>query len=144
MRKSHVNLKRQRELLDRGNTSQSNYDTAVAMRDSHIAEVKRIEALIAEKSILGPFSGKLGIRQADVGQYVLPGTNLVSLQQLEQIAVADDVNLRVGAFPKSAFSGKMTAIDSRVDQATRNIHVDHGVSRDRDSLLVEIMCAALE
>jgi membrane fusion protein (multidrug efflux system) len=59
----------------------------VAARDSDAGEVERIEALIAEKSILVPFSGKLGIRQVDVGQYVSPGINLVSLQQLDPIYV---------------------------------------------------------
>lgn len=149
LRNSQVNLKRQRELLDRGNTSRSNYDTAVAARDSDAAEVERIEALIAEKSILAPFSGKLGIRQADVGQYVSPGTNLVSLQQLDpiyvdfpvpeqqldQIAVGDDVNLRVDAFPKTAFSGTVSTIDSRVDQATRNILVRAQVANPQKQLL---------
>ena len=85
LRNSQVNLTRQRELLDRGNTSRSNFDSAVAARDSDAAELERIQALIAEKSILAPFSGKLGIRQVAIGQYVSAGTILVSLQQLDPI-----------------------------------------------------------
>lgn len=137
LRNSQVNLTRQRELLDRGNTSRSSFDTAVAARDSDAAEVERIQALIAEKSILAPFSGKLGISQVDIGQYVSAGTVLVSLQQLdpifvdfpvpeqqlEQVAVGDDVEVRVDAFPKGKFTGKVTVIDAQVNQATRNILV---------------------
>lgn len=135
LRNSQVSLKRQRELLDRGNTSRSNYDTAVASRDSDAAEVERMRALIAEKSILAPFSGRLGIRKVDLGQYVSAGTVLVSLQQLdpiyvdfpvpeqllELITVGDDVEIAVDAFPKGKFTGKVETIDSQVEQSTRNI-----------------------
>ena len=137
LRNSQVSLTRQRELLDRGNTSRSNFDTAVAARDSDAAELERIQALIAEKSILAPFSGKLGIRQVDIGQYVSAGTVLVSLQQLDpiyvdfpipeqqldQVAVGDDVEVLVDAFPKGKFTGKVTVIDAQVNQSTRNILV---------------------
>ena len=137
LRNSQVNLTRQRELLDRGNTSRSNFDSAVAARDSDAAELERIQALIAEKSILAPFSGKLGIRQVDIGQYVSAGTVLVSLQQLDpiyvdfpipeqqlnQVAVGDDVEVLVDAFPKGKFTGKVTVIDAQVNQSTRNILV---------------------
>lgn len=137
LRNSQVGLTRQRELLDRGNTSRSSYDTAVASRDSNAAEVERIRALIAEKSILAPFAGRLGISKVDLGQYVSAGTVMVSLQQLDPIyvdfpipeqqldliKVGDDVELNVDAFPKGKFSGKVTTIDSRVEQSTRNILV---------------------
>jgi len=149
LRNSQVSLTRQRELLDRGNTSRSNFDTAVASRDSDAAEVERIEALIAEKSIMAPFSGKLGIRQADIGQYVSPGTSLVSLQQLDpiyvdfpvpeqqlaQIAAGDDVDVRVDAFPATGFSGKVTTVDSQVNQSTRNILVRAQLANPQKQLL---------
>ena len=149
LRNSQVSLKRQRELLDRGNTSRSNYDTAIASRDSDAAEVERIRALIAEKSILAPFSGRLGIRKVDLGQYVSAGTVLVSLQQLDPIyvdfpvpeqqldliSVGDDVELRVDAFPKGTFNGKVTTIDSQVEQSTRNILVRAELANPAKQLL---------
>lgn len=149
LRNSRVSLKRQRELLDRGNTSRSSYDTAIASRDSDAAEVERIRALIAEKSILAPFSGRLGIRKVDLGQYVSAGTVLVSLQQLdpiyldfpvpeqqlELIKVGYDVELAVDAFPKGKFTGKVTTIDSRVEQSTRNILVRAELANPSKQLL---------
>ena len=149
LRNSQISLKRQRELLGRGNTSRSNYDTAIASRDSDAAEVERIRALISEKSILAPFSGRLGVRKVDLGQYVSAGTVLVSLQQLDPIyvdfpipeqhldliKVGDDVELRVDAFPKGKFSGKVTTIDSRVEQSTRNILVRAELANPAKQLL---------
>lgn len=149
LRNSRNSLKRQRELLDRGNTSRSSYDSAIATRDSDAAEVERIEALIAEKKVLAPFSGQLGIRQVDVGQYVSAGTVLVSLQQLdpiyvdfpvpeqqlEMVSVGDDVEVAVDAFPQGKFTGKVTTVDARVDQATRNILVRAQLANPAKQLL---------
>ena len=149
LQNSRTSLKRQRELLDRGNTSRSSYDSAIATRDSDAAEVERIEALIAEKKVLAPFSGQLGIRQVDVGQYVSAGTVLVSLQQLdpiyvdfpvpeqqlEMVAVGDDVEVTVDAFPKGKFTGKVTTVDARVDQATRNILIRAQLANPAKQLL---------
>lgn len=149
LRNSQVSLTRQRELLDRGNTSRSNFDSAVANRDSDAAEVERIRALIAEKKVLAPFSGRLGIRQVDLGQFVSAGTVLVSLQQLdpiyvdfpipeqqlEQITVGDEVEVTVDAFSGETFSGKVTTLDAKVDQSTRNITVRGQVSNPDRKLL---------
>lgn len=149
LRNSQVSLKRQRELLDRGNTSRSNYDTAVAKRDSDAAELERIRALVAEKKVLAPFSGQLGIRQVDLGQYVSAGTVLVSLQQLDpiyvdfpvpeqqlgMIAVGNDIEINVDAFPSGKFTGKVTTVDARVDQSTRNILVRGQIGNPKKELL---------
>jgi membrane fusion protein (multidrug efflux system) len=136
-KKSRLDLKRQRELLSRGNTTEQSFDAAVAQRDSDAAQVERIRAQIAEKSILAPFGGRLGIRLVDIGQYVSPGQNLVELVQLDPIyvdfplpeqqvadlAVGDDVEAKLDAFPGETFAGKVTALDAQVNAETRNILV---------------------
>lgn len=137
LKQSQADLARQQELLQRGNTPRSSYDAAVAQRDSNQAEVERIRALIAEKVILAPFAGQLGIRQVDLGQYVSAGDTLVTLQQLDpiyldfpipeqqiaELAVGQDVVAVVDAYAQQSFSGKVAFIDARVDQETRNILV---------------------
>ncbi len=137
LKDSERKLARQRTLKSRGVASGQNLDDAIATRDSDRAEVERINALIAEKRIIAPFSGQLGIRQVDIGQYVTAGEVLVSLQQLdpvyvdfpipeqrlESIAIDDDVDVVADAFAGKTFTGKITSIDVQIDQSTRNILV---------------------
>ena len=57
----------------------------VAAAASARAEVEAQRALIAQKTIRAPFTGVLGLRKVNLGQYVAPGTPMVSLQQLDPI-----------------------------------------------------------
>ena len=63
--------------------AQSTLESAVAARDSAAATVDRTRAVIAQKTIVAPFAGRLGISKVDVGQYVAVGTSMVTLQQLD-------------------------------------------------------------
>jgi RND family efflux transporter MFP subunit len=137
LRDSERKLARQRTLKSRGVSSGQNLDDAIATRDSDKADVERINALIDEKTLSAPFDGRLGIRQVDIGQYVSPGDVLVTLQQLDpvyvdfpvpeqrlkSIAIGDDVEVVVDAFAGQTFTGKITSIDVRIEQSTRNILV---------------------
>lgn len=149
LKQSEADLRRQQELVQRGNTPRSSFDAAVAERDSNAAEVERIRALIGQKVILAPFPGRLGIRQADIGQFVSAGDTLVTLQQLDplyldfpvpeqsidQLAVGQEVEVRVDAFPQRTFTGKVAFIDARVDQETRNLLVRAQVDNPDNRLL---------
>jgi len=134
LRNAEISLDRQRQLVAGGSTAIAQVDAALATRDSAAATVERAQALIAEKAIKAPFAGRLGIRNVDVGQYVAVGSTLVTLQELDPIyvdfqtpdealsrlAVGEEVSMTVGAFPGVRFAGKVTAIDARVNQETRN------------------------
>ena len=138
LRKSELDLNRQKELLARGNTPQSNYDNALANRDTAAAVLERTKAVIAQKNIRAPFRGRLGIRKVNLGQYVSPGTPLVSLQKLDPIyvdfpvpeqnvpvlAVGQTVEVAVDAFSADPpLNGKITSIDSKVNPETRNVTI---------------------
>jgi membrane fusion protein (multidrug efflux system) len=98
------------------------------------AQVEAQRALIAQKTIRAPFSGVLGIRKVNLGQFVSPGMAIVSLQQLdpiflnfalpEQLAgkVLEGTTVRatVDALPGQLFEGRITAVDPQVDASTRN------------------------
>src|SRR5208282_1379162 len=128
-------LARQKMLWVKGNTPQSSVDTAIATRDSAAASVERTQAIIAQKAIKAPFSGRLGLRNVDLGQYVAVGTSLVTLQQLDPIyadfpvpegalstlAAGQGVSMTVDAIPGRSFSGKIEAIDARVSADSRNV-----------------------
>lgn len=101
------------------------------------AQVDAQRALVAQKTIRAPFSGVLGIRKVNLGQYVAPGTPIVSLQQLDPIyldfslpeqqvgKVAEGTMIRasVDALPGVLFDGRITAVEPQVDPATRNFRV---------------------
>ena len=132
-----VNLERQNDLLAKKAASQSEYDTAAAEFRQAEAAVDDARALIARKTIVAPFDGLLGIRMLDLGQYLNVGTPMVPLQSLDpiyvnfsvpqqhldQISVGGKLRLKAEGIAGAEFEGIISAIDSRVDEATRNISV---------------------
>src|SRR5690606_27911006 len=106
----------------------------VAASASAQAQVEAQRALIAQKTIRAPFSGELGIRRVNLGQFVSPGDPIVTLQQLDPIlldfslpeqrmdslAPGTRVRATVDALPGKVFEGEVTAVEPRVDPDTRN------------------------
>ena len=134
-RLAEIKFKRAQDLLKRQVMSRSEYDEARASFDAATARVKQQEATIQRKAIRAPFSGRLGIRQVNIGQYLEPGQPIVLLQALNpiyvdytlperylpQLATGQEIRLRVDAFPGKTFSGEITALESGVDAGTRTI-----------------------
>ncbi len=135
LRNVELALERQRQLVAGGSTATANVDSALAARDSAAAAADRTRALIAQKALTAPFSGRLGLRRIDAGQYVSPGTSIVTLQQLDpiyvdfpvteqdigRVAVGQSIEIGVDAFAGRIFKGKVTSIDARVSIEARTI-----------------------
>jgi membrane fusion protein (multidrug efflux system) len=134
---AETELARGRELFGSEVMAKSQFDRLESEAAQAAARVEAQRALIAKKTIRAPFAGVLGIRKANLGQYVSPGTPLVTLQSLDPIyvnfalpeqrlgvlAVGFSVTAGVDAFPDAAFEGRITAIEPRVDENTRNFDV---------------------
>jgi len=87
--------------------------------------------------IRAPFSGDLGVRQVDLGQYLSAGTAIVTLTDLDtlhadftlqeqtraDLAVGQDIEVRVDSFPDRVFPAKLTTIEPQIDPTTRSIKV---------------------
>jgi membrane fusion protein, multidrug efflux system len=137
LKEADISYKRQADLLTKNVSSEATVDTALAKRDSAAAALNRIKALIAQKLILAPFAGRLGIRHVELGQYVSAGLSMVTLQALDPIWVdfpmpeqnigklrKDEViELTVDAYPGKVFKGKVVSLDARVSQETRTLLV---------------------
>jgi len=151
---SRLNLERARGLADEGIVSRADYDRASAEHKQAEARVGEIRAAIERKTIRAPFAGMLGIRQVNLGQYLAGGDPVVPLQSLDPIFVNFTVpqqevaRLRVGgdvrAFVEGTtepFSGRITAVNSVVDEATRNVQVQatfaNGQGRLRPGMFVQ-------
>ena len=142
-------LNRQSKLVSGGNSTQATLDQATAARDQAAAAVERTKAIIAQKRIVAPFDGRLGIRRIDIGQYVSPGTPLVTLQKLDPIyvdfqapeqyfarlAVGQTITLTVDAFGGKTFNGKVKFLDARISTDTRNFLVRGEIQNDEKKLL---------
>jgi membrane fusion protein (multidrug efflux system) len=125
------------ELSKAGVISKSEYDNASAQQKATAAQVGDIKAAIARKTIRAPFSGILGIRQISLGQYLAAGQAIVSLQALNpiyvnfglpqqdaaKVAIGRSLRVTLNDIPGSAFTGKVTALDSVINEQTRNIQV---------------------
>lgn len=133
---ARLNLNRVRGLSDQGIISRSDFDRAAAEAAQGEARVGEIRATIERKVIRAPFSGVLGIRKVNLGQYLNSGDPVVSLQSLRPVYVNFSVpqqvvgrlqigtEVRVTAEGQEPFEpGRITAVDSIVDEATRNIQV---------------------
>jgi membrane fusion protein, multidrug efflux system len=139
---AHINYDRMQQLVKQGVVAQTEYDNAVAQQKSTDAQVGEIRATIARKTIRAPFSGILGIRQVNLGQYLAAGEAIVPLQSLDPIYVNFGVpqqeaakvhvgsNIRVVSndLANTKFSGRVTAIDSLVNEGTRNLQVQATLS----------------
>jgi membrane fusion protein (multidrug efflux system) len=134
---AETQLQRQRKLIRQDQTSQAAVDEAAAEVETLKARIQGERTLIAKKHIRAPFSGVLGIRQVDQGQFVSPGQELVTLQALQplyadfdlpqqelgRVAEGMAVELTVDTYPDRTFRAEITAIDSEVAQETRNFAV---------------------
>jgi membrane fusion protein (multidrug efflux system) len=132
-----LNFSRTKQLVDQGVVSRVEYDQVTAQQKATEANVAEIRATIERKTIRAPFSGNLGIRQVNLGQYLSAGQAIVPLQALNPIYVNFGVPQQAAAkvqvgralrvrkedLPIVAFSGRVTAVDSVVNEATRNVQV---------------------
>lgn len=134
---ANANYARMGELVKQGVISRQEYDRATAEQRAGDAKVAEIRATIARKTIRAPFSGSLGIRQVNLGQYLSGGSPIVPLQALDPIYVnfslpqqavsrlkpGQTVHVTPDDGTRTDFTGRVTAIDSVVDPATRNVQV---------------------
>jgi len=154
-RLAEITLERDQKQLKAQAVSQATVDNDLARLESARAQVKEQKAVIDKKTLRAPFSGQLGIRAVDVGQYLNPGTMVVSLQQLDPIYLdfflpeqrlpelqpGQKVTAKADAHPDKTFEGEISAINSRVDPGTHNILV-RAIFRNPLHLLLPGMFAA--
>jgi membrane fusion protein (multidrug efflux system) len=134
---TRITFDRVQGLLEERVISRAEFDQATADQRQAEAHAGEIRAAIDRKTIRAPFSGVLGIRKVNLGQYLSAGDALVTLESLNPIYVNFGVpqqaaaqmrrglavRATVGDHATVAFSGRVTAIDSIVDETTRNVQV---------------------
>ncbi len=142
------------KLKDQSFVTSNDIDTQASLVDIAKAKINVARAALAKKKIYAPFSGKLGIRQVDLGEYVAPGNTIVTLLSLDQLyidftlpesnfkdLVIDQViEFEVRSYPKQTFSAKVETWNPQLDASTRNIAI-RAVVDNRERLLAPGMFA---
>lgn len=146
---SATTLARDKQQFDADAISQAQLDNDGADLKSKRALVAQQQALIAKKTIRAPFAGKLGITSIQPGQYINPGDRIVTLQtidpiyidfylpqkQLGGLVLGQVVNVIVDGYAGQTFTGRITAINAKVDPTTRNVQVEATLPNPKRLLL---------
>jgi len=144
-----VSLQRSQTLAQRQVGPQNTVDQNQSQLDQARAQILKTEAIIAQKLIRAPFSGRLGVRQIELGQYLSPGAAIVSLTDLQllyvnftlpsteraEIAVGQDVEVTADAFPGRTFNAKITTIEPQIRADTRTMMVQATLANPNEALL---------
>ena len=134
---ANLNLSRTRELRKTSVISESELDTAESQQKNTAARVEELQWMLQKRTIKAPFSGRVGIRQIQEGQFLQAGAPIVSLQSLDPVyvnfslpqqrlsdlSVGMKVQATTDALAGRVFEGRLTAIDAEVDPLTRNIRL---------------------
>jgi membrane fusion protein (multidrug efflux system) len=137
--------------------SQATLDTDAANLKNAKAQVAQQQAIIDKKFLRAPFAGHLGIRAVDLGQYLGPGTVIVTLQALDpifvdffvpqqsvdQVRLGQPVIVKVDAFKEQTFAGEISAINPKVDTGSRNVQI-RATLKNPDHKLLPGMYATVE
>lgn len=140
-----INYEREQALFNKRVSSQATLDVRQAELSQAQAAVDASEAQIQQKTIIAPFDGRLGIRQINLGQYVSPGTPMVTLQSLSPLYVTfslpeqnlahlylgQEVEVAINFGKGKTVRGQITAINSKVEATTRNVLVQATIPNDK-------------
>lgn len=148
-RLADITLDRASDLRRTQAGAQSAVDSARAQRDQAYADIRKTEVAIAQKRIIAPFDGELGIRKVNLGDYVSPGTPLVTLTDLSslyvnltlpeqnegQVRVGQAVRVAVDAYPGRSFAGTVTTVDPQISADTRTLQIQGTIANPNRTLL---------
>lgn len=146
---AELNLGRARALIRREFETQVNVDLQQSNLDIANANIGKSQALITQKLVRAPFSGQLGVRQIDLGQYLTAGAAVVTLTDLgmlyvnftlpeqtrSQLVIGQEVDIQVDAYPSRPFKAKLTTIEPQINADTRNIKVQATLENPEHLLL---------
>lgn len=151
-----IELRRADSLLEQRNISRAELDQRASQLEQAQARVEAQKARIEQKALRAPYSGRLGIRRYNVGDYVQAGETIIELQALDRLYVNFTlpeqysqqvsrgmlVQARLEALGGASFEGEVTAVSPVVNPNTRNFTVQ-ATLENREDLMRPGMFAKL-
>ncbi len=136
------------KLKDQSFVTRNDIDNQTALVDISQAQISVAKVALLKKNINAPFSGKLGIRLIDIGEYITPGTALVTLQSVDKLLldftlpesnyndlkVGQDIRFKVRSFADKSFKAVVKAWSPVLDESTRNITIQAEVNNKKRQL----------
>ncbi|MDH3387789.1 MAG: efflux RND transporter periplasmic adaptor subunit [Gammaproteobacteria bacterium] len=125
------------KLKDQSFVTNNDIDTQAALVDVAGAQVNVAKTALSKKRIFAPFSGKLGIRRVDIGEYIAPGSTIVTLLDLNELYLdftlpeenfndlveEQLIEFRVRSYPDQTFTARVETWNPELDADTRNISI---------------------
>ena len=141
-------LRRLQKLAPSGHAAQSRLDTARAELDTAQLRLEQAKAELQDRTIYAPFAGIVGMTDLNRGDRVTENTMAVTLDDRSailvefnvpeahagRIKVADAISVRPWSGPEGAIQGKITALASRIDRATRSLRVQAEIANAQERI----------
>lgn len=149
-------VERTRTLLAKGAVTKAQIEADESTFKTSGTDIDQIRTQIARKSVRAPFSGRLGIRNVNIGQYLNPGTAITGIsaidivyvdftvpqQRLADVPIGLPVKVVVEGAKGDPIQGQIAAVDPNVDESTRNLklraHVPNKDERLRPGMFVNV------
>lgn len=139
---AQANFERARDLVEKKFVSRQAYEDAHARLQEAKARLDLQQVRLAKHSIRAPFDGVMGLRKSSPGDYVKAGDDIVALVDMDSLKLefqvpetaltqlhdGQTVSIAVDAFPGESFSGRVTAIEPGLDEATRSVRLQARVA----------------
>jgi membrane fusion protein (multidrug efflux system) len=146
---NEANYRRAGQLYRKQLFAKAELDKQLALLNASKAEVASAQAKLAQAKIKAPFAGKVGLNKVNIGDYVPPGQDLVSLQAIDpmridfnvpevyadRLAVGQIITMNVASVPGQLFRGQLSGIDSIIEPSTRSISVRAQIPNKEQKLL---------
>lgn len=134
---AETELARKQKVFDRGYAASADVDALRTSRDVLLANIDKMQQVIAQKSIFAPWDGTVGISNISVGSFVAPGQKIVWLQKTDpiyadfsvteqdigRVKIGEKVSASFAAWPGQTFEGQILTTDAKLADATRTITV---------------------
>ena len=134
---AQANQKRNQELVAQNFISQRSLDESAANLQVAQAKLALARATAARLSIVAPFSGIVGIRQVNVGDYLKDGSDIVNLEDIDALYVdfrlperyqgklrrGQTAMLEIDALPGQRYTAQIQAIDPLIDANGRSVGI---------------------
>jgi membrane fusion protein, multidrug efflux system len=144
-----IELARRQKVFNKGFAAKADIDTLRTAKDTAAAEVERLTAVIAQKSIYAPWDGRLGFKDVSPGKYVAAGQPVVWLQSVDPVYVdfavteaefahvktGQPVDAKVNAYPDRGFAGEIVMTDAKMAQESRSIMIRAKLANEDGALL---------
>ncbi len=145
---AETSLKRTQALVQSGALAPAQLDTDESTHKSLVADTATLKAQIERKIIRAPFSGRIGIREVNLGQYLAPGSRITVLEAVKPVYVDFTlpqeqlarlkVGMQVRVFEENGNAvlgeGALSAIDPSVDTSTRSVRLRANLANQDEKL----------